>query len=899
MANIEEAIRRLQFLYETHGAEEVAAAQRAITASTTTTEKASLSLEKSFNNLERRYISTVRAQQDYNRVAEKVNDAIKQNPALAERGNAVMQAAQAQYIRAAQGAGTYSQAVQQTADSSRLARHEMINLSRQIQDIGVSLASGQSPLTVAIQQGAQIADVFATSSGTVMGFFRQFGGWAVGFAKSAAGMATAAGTALAAWLVAGAQFKSGQNDIERALAGIGAASGVTSKQINEIASASSSAFGLSTSEARTAATAFAATGRIYGDNVKLATKTVSDFAKATGTDAADATKALAAAMVDPAKGAVELNKQFNFLDATQLNYIRTLQAQGQEQEAQKALMDALIPKLQKMAEHTSLAGKAWDAAANAASNFWSYAGKAAPLGPSIPAPWEAGAADPKEERLKLMSTDADAASRSIMGVRAQIEALQQQLSKLSRFSQGGGAMTADMINAVNVGQIRLQQLRDEEQALARQAEWTQQIAALHPGISIEVAKQLELMNGQLAVAQTRTAAEQMIVQQFVTQIDLLAQGKTAEEASTIAAQQRAIAEANVARNIADQIYGLDQQIELSRARINGTEAAVKAEQAYNDALRQGASELDAQALKSKTRKAADQQAAEQRASDYDGETHSLGRVGSAIDSNTAAMKRHSAVVHQVISLYTEMGITIAGALARSRSYLESQVGPSDKGPIEGFSNQAYDAYQRKVALERVYGAENIEPVTRDMGGIGGQYTDYRLKADYKPPVIGTKYQTDLNEKLNNNLENLTASTDSLNATMQSALSPFYSQDPRTTKLGFRAGTVGNQDWMTGAGNANPLIAVLGPGATAPGMAGGGSFTVGGGYSANDNRMAVFPVASGEEIVVNRNREGRGGQVVNIDNRIIVTGSVDADALGKMKVSRYQQAQRMRAGMSQA
>ena len=146
---------------------------------------------------------------------------------------------------------------------------------------------------------------------------------------------------------------------------------------------------------------------------------------------------------------------------------------------------------------------------------------------------------------------------------------------------------------------------------------------------------------------------------------------------------------------------------------------------------------------------------------------------------------------------------------------------------------------------------------------------------------------------------MTESTDSLNATMQDALSPFYSQDPRTTKLGFRAGSVGNPDWMTGATNANPLVAVLGAGATAPGMANGGSFTVGGGYSANDNRMAVFPVASGEQVVVNRNSQGArrpGGQHRQPHHH---QGSVDADALSKMKVSRYQQAQRMRSQMARA
>ena len=49
-----------------------------------------------------------------------------------------------------------------------LARHNLVNLGFQVQDIGVSLASGQNPLTVFIQQGAQIAGI-AAQAGVGMG----------------------------------------------------------------------------------------------------------------------------------------------------------------------------------------------------------------------------------------------------------------------------------------------------------------------------------------------------------------------------------------------------------------------------------------------------------------------------------------------------------------------------------------------------------------------------------------------------------------------------------------------------------------------------------------------------------------------------------------------------------
>src|SRR6185436_15749174 len=53
-------------------------------------------------------------------------------------------------------ADTAGKALEKVSTNTGLARHEMINLSRQIQDVGVSLASGQSPFMVLAQQGTQI-----------------------------------------------------------------------------------------------------------------------------------------------------------------------------------------------------------------------------------------------------------------------------------------------------------------------------------------------------------------------------------------------------------------------------------------------------------------------------------------------------------------------------------------------------------------------------------------------------------------------------------------------------------------------------------------------------------------------------------------------------------------------
>jgi hypothetical protein len=78
-----------------------------------------------------------------------------------------------------------------------LTRSELVNLSRQIQDVGVSLASGQSPFMVMIQQGAQIQDIFSSSGAGAGAALRGFAGQLTSIVTPARVMATAGVAAFA------------------------------------------------------------------------------------------------------------------------------------------------------------------------------------------------------------------------------------------------------------------------------------------------------------------------------------------------------------------------------------------------------------------------------------------------------------------------------------------------------------------------------------------------------------------------------------------------------------------------------------------------------------------------------------------------------------------------------
>ena len=78
----------------------------------------------------------------------------------------------------------------QFGNATKASRYELINLSRQFQDIGVSLYSGQSPLTVLVQQGSQIYDVFSSSERTAGSLFKQMATGALSFAATLPGIIT-------------------------------------------------------------------------------------------------------------------------------------------------------------------------------------------------------------------------------------------------------------------------------------------------------------------------------------------------------------------------------------------------------------------------------------------------------------------------------------------------------------------------------------------------------------------------------------------------------------------------------------------------------------------------------------------------------------------------------------
>lgn len=644
----------------------LAAAQQNVAVVSDTSAKRVLSLEDAWKKQTLKLDEAARSQANIARESKIADNALREGLITqqqhAERLNLITQ----RYTVASAAAGKFT-------TQNGLARHELINLSRQAQDVGVSLASGQSPLLVLAQQGSQIADVFASSTGSVRGFFGQAIGWAGRFVTSAVGVTAGIVTIGAAALFMGQSFSSAQKDIDRALSGIGAGSGANRGDINRIAGAAASPTGLSVSEAREAATAFAATGKIYQDNIRSATLITKDFARAMGVDASDATKQLAKDLSGDLVGAaLKWNATLGFADNKTIDYIQSLVSMGQKQQAINALITAAAPSIGRMAAETNKWGVAWDFVANKVSNAGDAIGRAVSRGAERLTGANFGGFEDQERLTRLrenrasrsggqfalgldagairaldqeiakleqriadmakqgervrfaqMSLEARDFARSVNEGTAQIERLSQGLATIEQLQArrvaGGGVVDPGLEQAAQIARVQLALAMEQEQVEIRKAQVISQNAMAYQNVSASTAQVLAQLRDQLGVAQAVTGAAQIEAQHRATTNALLAQGKTLVDAIAIADAQRAISLAQVNAEADRTLKNLQDQAELIRAASEEERGRIKAAQEYNKLIEAGvdAQKAGAIAAQMQANARSEQDAREQAQADQD------------------------------------------------------------------------------------------------------------------------------------------------------------------------------------------------------------------------------------------------------------------------------------------
>lgn len=202
----------------------------------------------------------------------------------------------------------------------------------QFTDIAVSLQGGQAPLTVFLQQGGQLKDMF----GGIGPAAKALGGYIVGLINPFTVLAASLGTLAAVYYDAEKEASA----FNKALFSGSASSGQTAGTLSAIAKSASDITGR-LGEAKSAVIALAASSglsQVQFRNLAEAATAIGEF---TGKSAGDVAKSLGDMGDNATKAAEKISAQYGLLTSAQYEVIKGLDDQGKKQEALDVLSETL------------------------------------------------------------------------------------------------------------------------------------------------------------------------------------------------------------------------------------------------------------------------------------------------------------------------------------------------------------------------------------------------------------------------------------------------------------------------------------------------------------------------------------------------------------------------------
>lgn len=241
----------------------------------------------------------------------------------------------------------------------------MRSLPAQMTDVITSLQGGQSPMTVLLQQGGQIKDMFGGVGPALRG---------VGTALAAAVTPTVmlAG-ASAGLLYAMYQGRQESAAMQKALYLTGNIAALTGGKFDDLGRDVQKGAGVTIGAAREITQAAVAQGQFGAQAIGAVSTAMASYAKATGSSVQETVTAFAELAKDPSAWAAALNKQIAFLTPSVYANMRALQEHGRVQEAATLAAQALTDKLTSQPQRLGAIETALKDATSLWSRFWDAA----------------------------------------------------------------------------------------------------------------------------------------------------------------------------------------------------------------------------------------------------------------------------------------------------------------------------------------------------------------------------------------------------------------------------------------------------------------------------------------------------------------------------------------------
>ena len=243
-----------------------------------------------------------------------------------------------------------------------LDRFQKQALAYQTTDIVTSLAGGQNPFMVLLQQGGQLRDQFG-------GFKELFSAISqvVTFSRVAfVGLAGALGIVGVAAYKGAAELAKIRDDLILT----NNYAGITASGFVKLSRALSDDLKISIGDAKTIFGSLVASGKITQANLDSVATAIGMVAKLSDESSEAVMQRLLPAFDGTTSSAKRLNEQYNFLNITQYKHIEQLNRQGKLQEAAKFTADALTSSLQGQKRELGFLESAFSSVSKAASEFW-------------------------------------------------------------------------------------------------------------------------------------------------------------------------------------------------------------------------------------------------------------------------------------------------------------------------------------------------------------------------------------------------------------------------------------------------------------------------------------------------------------------------------------------------
>lgn len=263
------------------------------------------------------------------------------------------------------GLTSFDDSLTRTGNTAKQTAAALRGVPAQFTDIAVSLQGGQNPMTVFLQQGGQLKDMFGGAGPAA----KALGGYVLGLANPFTVAAAAVGTL-------GLAYYQGSKEADaysQALILSGNAAGTSAGAIGSIAANVSHSIG-TIGAAAVVLAQLAGSSKIPASSFEMIATAALKMEDATGKAASQTVADFEKLAKDPVKFSAELNEQLGYLTASTYAQIEALAKQGDQQGAanlaEKAYAEAISTRADLIKSKLGLVETAWDGVKSAAKGAW-------------------------------------------------------------------------------------------------------------------------------------------------------------------------------------------------------------------------------------------------------------------------------------------------------------------------------------------------------------------------------------------------------------------------------------------------------------------------------------------------------------------------------------------------